>query len=69
MQTWASYPYNDFPTLSLLQGALHPNSPSNIVITDTPVYDGDELGFINENDAPAPAQIYCAVVSILVSSV
>ena len=62
LQTYATYPYDDFPSLSLLHGALHPNSPNDIVIASTPVFDGDQIGFIQENDAPAPAQIYCGVV-------
>lgn len=62
LQTWATYPFNDYPTYSLLNGVLHPNGQSGVVPSDYAPTDGAELGFIVEVNAPTGAPIYCAVV-------
>ena len=64
-QTWFSYPYNDFRTATLSNGTLLPDSPNTqpLSVSDGPVSDGDEPGWILTTlDLPTPAQIYCAVV-------
>ncbi|KZT01926.1 uncharacterized protein LAESUDRAFT_730840 [Laetiporus sulphureus 93-53] len=62
LSTYASYPYNDFPTLSLLAGSLIPNSASGIASVDSDVSSGDELAFVTSSSGlSSPAQIYCAI--------
>ncbi|TCD71103.1 hypothetical protein EIP91_000197 [Steccherinum ochraceum] len=61
LSTFKSYHYDDFPSLSLLQGGLKPDG-------DRPgsageVADGTEPGFIIEDNPPAPAPIYCGLAS------
>ncbi|CAL1702399.1 unnamed protein product [Somion occarium] len=62
-KTYASYPYNDFPTFSLDEGALVPKG-AGITVADTDVLVGGQLGFVVTNlNPPTPAQIYCALAS------
>ncbi|KAJ3539002.1 hypothetical protein NM688_g6430 [Phlebia brevispora] len=61
LSTYASYPYNDFPTFSMVNGTLHPNSPNNLSIVDNVVSDGDEPSFLQTNEPATAAQIYCGV--------
>ncbi|CCL98476.1 uncharacterized protein FIBRA_00474 [Fibroporia radiculosa] len=63
--TYASYPYNDWPNLSLLQGGLVANSIYNFTSPAGNVTSGNELSFVTTTyNAPPPAQIYCAVADI-----
>ncbi|KAL1943735.1 hypothetical protein VTO73DRAFT_4180 [Trametes versicolor] len=64
LSTWASYPFNDYPSVSLVNGTLMLNggvsaTPSQATI----VQEGSQPGFVLRNDAvPSEgAQIYCAV--------
>jgi len=66
LSTYATYPYNDFPNLSLLNGALIPNPNSEnagMHSTDVDVSSGDLPAFLvsSKGAIPAPAQVYCAV--------
>ncbi|KAI0933298.1 hypothetical protein AcW1_003086 [Taiwanofungus camphoratus] len=62
LSTYASYPYNDFPTMSLLNGSLIPVSDLGAQISDSQVSAGNAPSFIvTDSNLPAPAQIYCAV--------
>lgn len=64
LSTWATYSYNDWPTLSLSAGALIPNSQYGARTTDANVTSGSPIVFVTSVDAPAPVQIYCAVADI-----
>ncbi|OBZ72803.1 hypothetical protein A0H81_06940 [Grifola frondosa] len=60
LSTYASFPYNDFPNLSLLEGALIPNGQATA--SDANVTAGEPPNFVVTNlNPPAPAQIYCAI--------
>ncbi|KAI0764149.1 hypothetical protein BD413DRAFT_483041 [Trametes elegans] len=64
LATWASYPYNQYPTLSLADGTLIPNAPEGVTPAKASnVDDGAQLGFVSNNNVnPADgAKIYCAV--------
>ncbi|OBZ72771.1 hypothetical protein A0H81_06937 [Grifola frondosa] len=61
LSTSASYPFNDFPLLSLTNGALLPNGP--VQASDANVTAGQELLWVLTTvNLPTPAQIYCAVL-------
>lgn len=68
-QTYASYPYNDWPNFSLVNGALIPNSgsSSSAAAADSNVTAGNEPGFIvaDPENLPQAAEIYCGVVRCL----
>jgi len=65
LSTYASYPYNDFPSLSLISGALIPNSATGATSADANVTSGGVVTFVTTSlDLPTPAQIYCAVADI-----
>ncbi|THH32667.1 hypothetical protein EUX98_g1489 [Antrodiella citrinella] len=60
--TYASFPYNDYPTLTLVNGGLTPNG--QVAGAGVAVTAGSEPMFIITNlDTPTPAQIYCGVAS------
>jgi hypothetical protein len=65
-QTWASFPFNQWPSLSLLDGGLTGNMdpPSGAVKTvSTGASNGSEVSFVTTSlDPPSPAPVYCAVV-------
>ncbi|OSX62855.1 hypothetical protein POSPLADRAFT_1074264 [Postia placenta MAD-698-R-SB12] len=65
LSTYASYPYNDFPNFSLLQGALTPNAEAtngSVSAADTSVDAGNEPTFmVSSGTVPSAAQVYCAV--------
>jgi len=63
LSTWASFPFNDFPTMSLNNGTLLPNSPDGpISVSDSNVTVAAEpLWVLTTFDLPTPAQIYCGV--------
>lgn len=64
-KTFASYPFNDFPSLSMQAGAIFAHSPSgNAAVNSNVTGAGEKPGFIETNPEPQPPQIYCAVVSI-----
>ncbi|KAJ3490101.1 hypothetical protein NLI96_g1685 [Meripilus lineatus] len=61
LSTYASYPYNEYPNLSLLSGALIPNA-RGVIAGGVNVTVGQTLGFIATNlNPPTPAPIYCGV--------
>jgi len=63
LSTYASFPYDDFPTLSLSEGKLLPQGAESFS-ADSSVTAGQALSWvITSLDTPAPAQIYCAVAS------
>ncbi|KAH8105391.1 hypothetical protein BXZ70DRAFT_1004894 [Cristinia sonorae] len=60
--TFASFPFNDFPTLSLNQGILKPDG--DVSASNSGVADGTEPTFVFTTlDLPPPAQIWCGVAS------
>ncbi|EMD35782.1 hypothetical protein CERSUDRAFT_115735 [Gelatoporia subvermispora B] len=64
LSTFASFPFNEFPTLSLLNGTLIPNLPGGILAnaSDSSVAAGTAPSWIITGlDLPTPAQIYCGV--------
>ncbi|KAI0919757.1 hypothetical protein AcW1_003076 [Taiwanofungus camphoratus] len=65
LSTYASYPYNDWPNFSLVNGALIPNSgsSSSAAAADSNVTAGNEPGFIvaDPENLPQAAEIYCGV--------
>ncbi|TFY67995.1 hypothetical protein EVJ58_g1291 [Rhodofomes roseus] len=62
--TWATYPYLDFPTMSLNAGALVPNSANGVPSYDMTAVAGQPLQFFTTSESPSgeAAQIYCAIV-------
>ncbi|KAH9946590.1 hypothetical protein B0H21DRAFT_742874 [Amylocystis lapponica] len=69
LSTYASYPYDAWPTFALAAGALLPvpADASAVPASDVPVSAGAQPGWIiTSRDPPAPAQIYCAVVRLFV---
>ncbi|EKM51294.1 uncharacterized protein PHACADRAFT_263332 [Phanerochaete carnosa HHB-10118-sp] len=58
--TWASYPFNDFPLLTLLHGGLFGNGTYGNVAQASQVEAGDPPSFIIPPQNPTP-QIYCGV--------
>ncbi|KAH9946592.1 hypothetical protein B0H21DRAFT_822657 [Amylocystis lapponica] len=62
LSTYASYPYNQWPSFSLKGGALVPVSADAAPGTDSDVAGGDMPGFVFSNsDLPSPAAIYCGI--------
>jgi len=60
--TYESYPYNDFPTISMAQGGLTVDGEDSGAGVE--VQDGDEPTFVITNlNTPAPAQVYCGLAS------
>ncbi|KAI0631551.1 hypothetical protein C8Q77DRAFT_1159326 [Trametes polyzona] len=62
--TWASFPFNDYPTVSLVNGTIFLNGDENSTPAQaTIVQEGDGLSFITNNSVKPEngAQIYCAV--------
>lgn len=64
MQTWATYPYLDFPTMSLNSGVLTPNSANGVPSYDMQAIEGQPLQFFttSQSQSSDPAQIYCAII-------
>ncbi|KAI0819734.1 hypothetical protein BC628DRAFT_1401273 [Trametes gibbosa] len=66
MATWASFPFNDFPTVSLVNGTLIPNGEHTTPAQATIVEEGSQIGFVLRNSANPlqGAQIYCGVADV-----
>ncbi|KZT63555.1 hypothetical protein DAEQUDRAFT_680177 [Daedalea quercina L-15889] len=64
LSTWATYPYLDFPTMSLVDGVLTPNSANGVPSYDMQAIEGQPLQFFttSESSSGPSAQIYCAIV-------
>ncbi|KAH9916542.1 uncharacterized protein B0H18DRAFT_1124179 [Fomitopsis serialis] len=64
LSTWATYPYLDFPTMSLDSGVLIPNSANGVPSYDMAASAGQPLQFFTTSQSPSGrvAQIYCAIV-------
>ncbi|OCH89963.1 hypothetical protein OBBRIDRAFT_777746 [Obba rivulosa] len=63
LSTWASFPFNDFPTMSLNNGSLIPNAAIGVVsAADNNVTEASAPSWILTTfDLPASVQIYCGV--------
>ncbi|KAH8105392.1 hypothetical protein BXZ70DRAFT_523151 [Cristinia sonorae] len=59
--TFSTFPFNDFPTITLDSGNLTPNGDDSDLAVTAPVNEGDELSFMFSMNPPPPASIYCAV--------
>ena len=60
VQTLESYPYNDWPSLTLTANGLTANSkPGATPTTAGPVTAGEEIVFTTARDAPAPSPDFC----------
>ena len=63
-QTYASYPYDEYPSLSLVHGALYGNATyGNVAVAGTPS-PGGEVTFITPPQGPQVDQVFCAVVRL-----
>ncbi|RDX40628.1 hypothetical protein OH76DRAFT_1412848 [Lentinus brumalis] len=64
--TFASFPFNQYPSLSLDKGRLIPHGTDVAPAKAGTVPDGSEPGFIvsNDSDPEQGAQIYCGVADI-----
>ena len=68
-KTFATFPSNDFPSLSMDAGGIFAHSADGTnTATNGNVFDGTLPGFILTFPPTQPPQIYCAVVSIIMSS-
>ncbi|KAK7680810.1 hypothetical protein QCA50_016120 [Cerrena zonata] len=64
LSTFASFPFNDYPSLSMQAGAIFAHSPSgNTAVNSDVTGAGEKPGFIQTTPEPQPPQIYCAVAS------
>lgn len=64
MQTYNSYPYNDFPSLYLREGRLYANNQYGTPTYSTKVTSGSQPGFVTTSQPmDQPPQQYCIVVS------
>ena len=63
-QTYATYPFNSYPSISLEAGRLVPTGPNVVPAGGLSVADGAEVTFIasSTTDPTQGAQIYCGVV-------
>ena len=63
-QTFASFPFNQYPTISLQAGRLAPSGPDVVPAAGMTVAAGNEVSFIasSTTDPTEGAQIYCGVV-------
>ncbi|KAI0350308.1 hypothetical protein OH77DRAFT_1413242 [Trametes cingulata] len=64
--TYASFPFNDYTSVSLVNGTLVLNGANTTPARALAVEEGSQLGFLVQNgaDPSAGAQIYCAVADI-----
>jgi hypothetical protein len=63
LQTYASYPYNEYPVLSLSHGALYGNATEHApAAVAGNVTAGDAVSFITPPQGPNAAQVWCGVV-------
>ncbi|KAI0692696.1 hypothetical protein C8T65DRAFT_669343 [Cerioporus squamosus] len=66
LSTFASYPFNQYPSMSLDKGRLIPHGTNVAPAQAGTVPDGSEPGFVTSNtvDPEQGPQIYCAVADI-----
>jgi hypothetical protein len=65
LQTYATYPYNQWPSFGLIAGRLYPNSNFGTPSYSGQVISGTTLGFFTTSQpASPPPQQYCRVVSV-----
>ncbi|KAI0364638.1 hypothetical protein BV20DRAFT_955777 [Pilatotrama ljubarskyi] len=64
--TYASFPFNDYTSVSLMNGTLVINGANTTPARALIVQEGSQLGFLVQNgaDPTAGAQIYCAVADV-----
>ena len=70
-QTFASFPFNQYPSIALDQGRLIPSGPDTTPTAQNGVVAGSEVGFLASNSADPShgAQIWCAVKNFSFSRV
>ncbi|TFK49273.1 hypothetical protein OE88DRAFT_1662716 [Heliocybe sulcata] len=61
LSTWATFPYNDWPTLSLVNGGLYGNSSYGNQAVSSGATNGTTVGFITTTPTPTPSQVFCIV--------